>query len=366
MSAAPAFCRLVLGDAAAADAAADAAAPAADRGDEIAGAWRACQPVLERRRDTLAWGTVAPGESPVVAGLAALLDLQRGVVAAQALGLEPHEIETALATGAGTAPGLLARAHARLAGLDQPADAACAAERERLAGVAAGDPGRTQHCADCRAFGGAVTEQRAALRRLAGPVPRRTWSPEGRPAPGEAAAGEEPAEEAEARRGEEPRGLETEPVAEPAPSRRVAAASRGTDAGAAREVGGQSRAGEAGTGRQPAQHGVGREPAPAGSARFAGARLSPGAKSRGGAVASRVRGALADRGAPPPALVRVLEPEGRRSRAAVGLAVVLLGGLVGYGAVSAVETPQGDDGGSGVVTATPVGPLPPGVGPTDP
>jgi len=94
--------------------------------------------------------------------------------------------------------------------------------------------------------------------------------------------------------------------------------------------------------------------------------------SRYGAASGAVAGALhRAREAPArpdvaSALSRVLEPEARGPRIAVALAVVLLSGLAGYGAVSALETPReaGDD--SGVVTATPVGPLPPGVGPTAP
>ncbi|MCW3011892.1 MAG: hypothetical protein JWO90_2296, partial [Solirubrobacterales bacterium] len=45
------------------------------------------------------------------------------------------------------------------------------------------------------------------------------------------------------------------------------------------------------------------------------------------------------------------------------LAVLLAAGAAGFGVVSAFER---DRGKPGVVTATPVGPLPPGVGPGSP
>jgi len=287
MPAAPAFRRLVLGSseaAAAATAAADRASPPSDRVDEIAGAWRACQPELERRRDALAWEDVTPGQPSLAAGLAALPDLERGAVVAQALGLEPREVEQALSTGPGAARGLLARAHASVADLGRPAGAECAEERERLASAPAGTG--TEHCADCRAFAAAVSEQRLALRRAAG---------------AEGAASSE-------------------------------------------ERDGKPRVGAAA----------------AAVARVRSAATRPGAAS---SIVARLRSAAS---AAAVTAEPILEPKERGPRIAVALAVLLLAGLAGFGVVSALETPREGGGDPGVVTATPVGPLPPGVGPTKP
>lgn len=256
MSARAAFCRLVLGADPAREAAAAARAVAGvDRVDEVAGAWIACRAELERPGgDALAWDEPEATE-PAAGGLAAVPGEERAALAAQALGLEPAGVEEALGLEAGVGAGLLARGHACLAGLGRPADAACAAERARLA-TARVRPGalRSRHCADCRAFGAAVAVQRPELRRMA--------------------------EEAERGGGEE--------AAE-------AAAPAGGD--------------------------------PAGP-----------------------------------------HPGGRRERGrrvAVAAAVLLVSGLIGFEVVSALETPR-SHGSGGVVTATPVGPLPPGVGSTGP
>lgn len=250
-----AFARLVLGDP---DAAA-AGEPAPERVDAVAAAWRACAPELARRRSSLSWSApAAPGrEAPVTARLTGLPDLERGAVVAQALGLEPAEVERALDAEAGAAPGLLARAHAGLAGLGLPADRACGEERERVAG----EGGASTHCADCEAFTAAAREQRRALRKA------------GRRAERDAEEGE----------------------------RTAAEAARG---------------------------------------------LGPAARR----------------------LDRLVEPRGVLARTAVALAVLLVSGAAGFGLVRAYEAPgRGDSiGEDGVVTATPVGPLPPGVGPTTP
>lgn len=68
------------------------------------------------------------------------------------------------------------------------------------------------------------------------------------------------------------------------------------------------------------------------------------------------------------ALDRVVEPRGLLARLAVGLVVLVACAAAGFGLVRAWEAPgRGDSiGDDGVVTATPVGPLPPGVGPTVP
>lgn len=286
MSAAPAFCRLVLGDSvagAAATNAADAAPACRYRVDEVAGAWRACQPELERRRDELAWDDLTPGQSSLAAGLAALPDLERGAVAAQALDLTPGEVEQALGAGPGAARGLLARAHVGLAGFGRPAGAECAEERERLA--LAPDGTRTAHCADCRAFAVAADEQRLALRRAAGA-----------------------AEAAPGREGDEER----------------------------------------------------RSGFPAAAARVRSVASTAGRPGSRAAAVARARSAAST------SLPRLLEPKERGPRIAVALTALLLGGLLGFGVVSALETPREGDGDPGVVTATPVGPLPPGVGPTRP
>ena len=350
MPAALAFCRLLLGDPAVAAEAADAAAPGVDRVDEIAGAWLACRPALERRRDTLAWGEVDPARSSVVAGLAELPDFERGAVAAQALGLDSGDLEQALGLDPGAAPGLLARAHARLAGLAQPADATCAAEREQLASApSTGRPARTEHCDDCRAFATAVAVQRAALRRVAEQTPPET-------------AGSGPREAA----GEGPQGAEANPpmVAAGEPVRQP------VDTGPREPASEPPRMPDAVTASAPAgseprrfEPGAEHEPAQTQSHRPVGARPLSNARSRGGTAASRLR-AVASSGTLPPPLARVLEPEARAPRVAVRLAVVAVSGLAGFGVVSALETPR--DGDSGVVTGTPVRPLPPGVGRTDP
>ncbi len=61
----------------------------------------------------------------------------------------------------------------------------------------------------------------------------------------------------------------------------------------------------------------------------------------------------------------VLDQTETGPRVVVAVVVALLAGLAGFGAVSAFER-DAPDRGSGVVTATPVGPLPPGVGATGP
>ncbi len=318
MSAAPAFCRLVLGNSEAATAVADAvgaAPPSRYRVDEIAGAWVACRPELERRRDALAWDDVAPGQPSLAAGLAALGDFERGAVAAQALGLTPEEVEQALGAGPGAARGLLARAHAGLAGFGRSPGAGCAEQRERLAVAPAGT--RTEHCADCRAFAAAVDEQRLALRRAAGAV---------KAAPTK-------------RRDEEPRS-----------------GSAPTGAGPGRQAAAAQRATAPAEPAPPVASPVGRP----GSAVAARLRSASGGRGSAAAAVTRVRSAAST------TLPHILEPEERGPRIAVALAALLLGGLVGYGAVSALETPREGGRDSGVVTATPVGPLPPGVGPTKP
>ncbi len=347
MSAALAFCRLVLGDQVAATAAADAAVSGVDRVDEVAGAWLACASELERRRGALAWedAAAAPGQPAVVSALAALGDLERAAVAAQALGLAPGAVEQALGTEAGAAPGLLARAHAAIGAFGRPADAACAEERERLAAA----PGarrapRSKHCAECRAFAGAVGEQRRALRRfvegdavalgLAVLPTSASAIVSGTDAPASARSADEAAADG-ARTGlGTPKGYAR------------ARAALGSRAGA---VGETARAGARTDDDAPAR---------AGSSRRARAiAMSTHTLRRAGAAAGP-RTAVLARG--------LEEPAGRGPRAAVALAVVLLAGLVGFGAVSLLETPHRGGGDSDVITATPVGPLPPGVGPTQP
>lgn len=363
---APVFCRLVLGSPEAAATAADAAAPGVDRIDEVAGAWLACRPELERRRGALAWGETASGQSQdVVAGLAALGELERAAVAAQALGLEPREIEQALGAEPGTARGLLSRAHARLAGLAGAADAACVRERERLAyAPAARRSTRADHCAKCRAFRLAVDQQRLELRRAAGGEPVGPAPPPGRAKAASPVTGPGPdAGPAEAGPAT-PRPAETaEPVAASARRAEIAA-----------------KPAAAPGGRRKAAKGVGtlRVRTEAAKALEALRRRIDDAKSRG--VRRRRGDAPSEGGLPAPAragggsrvsplvagLRRRLEPEGRGPRIAVAVAVVLGSGLAGFGAVNALETPRQGGGDPGVVTATPVGPLPPGVGPTEP
>jgi hypothetical protein len=304
MSAASAYCRLVLGDpvaaASAAEAAAAATSPRATRVEEIASAWRACQPELERRRDVLAWEDV-PGAPSLSEGLAALGDRERGAVAAQAFGLEPGEVEHALGVGPDAARGMILRAHVRLARLGPAAGAGCAEARERVATAPTGTG--TEHCADCRAFAAAVSEQRLALRRAAG-------------------------------------------AEEPAPSGgRGAKPSAGPPASAVAWV--RSAASAA------------RRPGAAASV-FARVRSAASAARRPGAAAPAVARVRSAASAAAVTLGPVIEPKERGPRIAVALAVLLLAGLVGFGVVSAFETPRegGDD--PGVVTATPVGPLPPG------
>ncbi len=322
MSAAPAFCRLVLGDpeaaASAAEAAAAATSPRATRVEEIASAWRACQPELGRRRDVLAWEDV-PAEPSLAAGLAALGDLERGAVAAQALRLEPGEVEHALDVGPGAARGLILRAHVRLARLGPAAGAGCAEARERVATAPTGTG--TEHCADCRAFASAVSAQRLALRQAAGAE---------EPAPGGGGSAKSPASAV-------------------ARARTVASAARRP--GAAASVVARVRSGAS----------AARRPGAAGSV-VARVRSGASAARRPGAAAPHVARVRSAASAAAVTLGPVIEPKERGPRIAVALAVLLLAGLVGFGVVSAFETPRegGDD--PGVVTATPVGPLPPGVG----
>ena len=256
MDAGASFCRLMLGDTAAAADAARASALGVDAIDSVAGAWLACAPELARRRESLSWGEqVEDAESgPVVAALATLPERERAAVIAQALGLSAPELSPALGLEPGEGPALLARGHARLAGLERPADPACAAEREALAT----DEARrglmsSSHCDTCRAFAAALAKQRPALRK--------------------AAKGAQPGADR--------------------PSRR--------------------------------------------------ARLR---------IVAAPGGPLARHGQ------RVLEPRGRVGRTVVAVLVTAAAGASGFGLVRAL-----DDGerGSGEVTATPVGPLPPGV-----
>jgi hypothetical protein len=148
-----AFSRLVLGEPAPVTSSAEPDPVAA-----VAAAWRTCVPELERRRGALAWEDAEPATPS--AALAGLPDLERGAVAAQAVGLGPQELEAALDTEVGAAPGLLARGHAALAGLGLPAGETCARERERLAVAPRPSSG---HCAACREFAAAVGPGRAAL-----------------------------------------------------------------------------------------------------------------------------------------------------------------------------------------------------------
>ena len=241
MDAGAAFSRLVLGDR---EAEIDGSAPAVAPAEAVAAAWRRCAPELARRRSSFGWDE-NPDEaqrSPLLTALAALDDLERAALAAEAVGLDPTAIARALDVPGGEAEALLARGHAELGGLGRPADARCAAERARLA--AARGRARTAHRDDCRAFAAALPGQRRALRGEAG---RRR--------------------------------------VEPADARALA--------------------------------------------------------------------------------LRTLEPEGPRARLVVALAVLVLAGLGGFGVVSAVENAS-KGGGSDVITATPVGPLPPGVGPASP
>ena len=366
MSAAPAFCRLVLGDSeAAAAATADAVPTPPGRFAEIAGAWRACRPELERRRDALAWEDATPRQPSLAVALAALPDLERGAVAAQALGLEPGEVEQALGAAPGAAQGLLARAHVRLGGFGPPAGAACAEERERLATAPEGT--RTRHCADCRAFAAAVSEQRHELRRAAraeetAPSGKRNRGPRG----GSAAL-------TLAR----VRSAATRPGAAVSVLARVRSApsSVGRSRSAAASVLARVRSAPSSVGRprSAAASILARVRSAASAARRPGAAAAVAARVRSAASAARRPGAAASavarlRSAASAAAVTVgpiLEPKERGQRIAVALAVLLLAGLAGFGVVSAIETPR-QGGGDGVVTATPVDPLPPGVGPTKP
>jgi hypothetical protein len=347
MSAAPSFCRLVLGDSVAVVAAtdaADAAPPPSGRVDEIAGAWRTCQPELERRRGTLTWEDTPSREPSLAAALAALGDLERGAVAAQALGLEPGEVEQALGTDPGAAPGLLARAHVRLAGLGRPAGAACAEERERLASAPAGTS--TEHCADCRTFAAAVSEQRLALRRAAGgqdaaPTARQDEKPPAASAFGQVRSA-------------------PSPVARPAAGASVVGRARSAAAaarrsGAAASVVERVRSAASTARRSDAVTSVvARVRSAASTAWRSETATSAVARTRSAASAAAV------------VVGPILEPKERGPRIAVALAVLLLAGLAGFGVVSAFETPREGGGDSDVVTATPVGPLPPGVGPKKP
>ncbi len=248
MDAGASFCRLMLGDTAAAAAAADDAAPGSDAVDAVAGAWLACAPELARRRRALSWEEPAedPALGPLAGRLATLPERERAAVVAQAVGLRPAELAPALGLEPEEGPGLLSRGHAALAGLGRPADRACAAEREELAAdEARRGKASTSHCATCRAFAAALAEQRPALRAAA------------------------------------------------ATARREARAGAGSS--------------------------------------------SPG----------RGRG--------------VLEPRGRVGRTLVALAVTLAAGASTYGLVRVLDEEDGGQSGSGVITATPVGPLPPGV-----
>ncbi len=182
MDAGASFCRLMLGDTAAAAEAAREAETGVDAVDTVAGAWLACTAELARRRDSLSWEDPLedPSLGPVAAGLAALPDRERAAVVAQAVGLSPTELTPALGLEAGEGPALLARGHASLAGFGRPADLECAAEREELAAdEARRGHASTGHCDTCRAFAAALAEQRPALRRAAtraqpgaGPAPR--------------------------------------------------------------------------------------------------------------------------------------------------------------------------------------------------
>lgn len=326
MSAASAFCRLVLGDpvaaASAAEAAAAATSPRATRVEEIASAWRACQPELERRRDILAWEDV-PGEPSLAAGLAALGDRERAAVAAQAFGLESGEVEHALGAGPGAARGLILRAHVRLARLGPAAGTGCAEARERVATAPTGTG--TEHCADCRAFASAVSEQRLALRRAAG------------------------AEELAPSGGRGAKPSAGPPASAVARVRSAASSARRSDA--ATSVVARVRSGASAARRSDAAASV-------------VARVRSGASAaRRSDAATRVRSAAS---AAAVTLGPVLEPKERVPRIAVALAVLLLAGLMGFGVVSALETPREGGGDPGIVTATPVGPLPPGVGRTKP
>ena len=90
-----------------------------------------------------------------------------------------------------------------------------------------------------------------------------------------------------------------------------------------------------------------------------GAAQLPALRALAGVEAPDGRRATGARGAGAIRLARS-EPTGRAARLAVALAVLLLAAGAGYAAVSAVqgEAPARDPE---VVTATPVGPLPPGV-----
>ncbi len=394
MSVAPAFCRLVLGTPEAAAAAAAAATPGVDRVDEIAGAWLACRAELERRGDALAWGDVASGQSRgVVAGLVALPDLERGAVAAQAPGLEPDDIERALGTEPGAARGLLARAHAGLAGLPVAAGAVCVQERERLAYAPAARGARTaDHCAECRAFRAAVDEQRLELRRAAGagqslaapPARPEVTRPDAdsprRPEPAGPAGVPSPAWPEATRRAtaplrrDEPIGPAAAPLRRDEPIGPAAAPSRRLE-----PAGPATPPRRTPPGKVPAalrgRAGVQKSVAALRRGADAGKSSADALRRRVGAANPRATSAPEARDRAPraaagsgfaAALTRRLEPEGRGPRAAVAVAVLLGSGLLGFGAVNALETPRQDGGDPGVVTATPVGPLPPGVGPTEP
>ena len=291
MTDAESFCRLVLGLGPAAEAAAQAAAPGVDRVDAVAGAWLACSPELERRRATLSWEE--PQGGPAGLPLAALADLERAAVVAQALGLAQEEVEQALGAAPGAAPGLLARGHAALAGIGLPGGPACARERERMA---VADRPRTDHDDACAGFATAVATQRAQLARLAGGAShRQRWS---------------------VLRAVGTRSTDRGPTTDPDE----------LDLAASVEPGG---------GLANPRDSVGSDP-------FA----SVVARATGSARA-------------------LLEPRGRRARVAVGLGVLVLAGVAGFGLTSAFERDE-RGAGDGVVTATPVGPLPPGVGPEAP
>ncbi len=110
------FCRLVLGDGPAADAAAAAVAEGLSRDEALAAAWHACARELARRAAEFAWDDVVDDEAAPIVRLAALPAAERGALAARALGASPESVGRVLGVEAPEAAELLTRAHAGIGG----------------------------------------------------------------------------------------------------------------------------------------------------------------------------------------------------------------------------------------------------------
>ncbi|MGI8622912.1 MAG: hypothetical protein ACR2NB_05355, partial [Solirubrobacteraceae bacterium] len=220
--------------------------------------------------------------------------------------------------------------------------AACAEERERLASAPAGVG--TEHCADCRAFAAAVSEQRLALRRAAGAEEA-----------GQSVTQEPPAAGAWGRMRSAPPVTARSGAGASVAGRTRSSAPAARDRRAAASVAGRLRSAASTAGSSETVASV--------VARVRSVASTVGRSENATSAVARVRSAVAGAAV---VVGPILEPKERGPRIAVDLAVLFLAGLAGFGIVSAFETPREGGGDPGVLTATPVGPLSPGVGPKKP